>query len=613
MCGITGYIGNKDSLKVSFANLKKLEYRGYDSAGVVFFSKDGLRSVKAVGRLVNLDNKIKDFSAKRKTVAIAHTRWATHGEPNERNSHPHHDCRKNIFLVHNGIIENYRELKKDLLKSGHHFYSDTDTEIAAHLIEEKLLRQPADKHNFFEAFQLALKDIRGAYAFAVINKNEPERLYIARLGSPLVVGIASSPAGEEEYLVASDPAALAGTAKKVIYLKDGQFGWLGLDGFVIGPVRPKIENLELTPEQARKGRFPHFMLKEIHEIPEVIRASLLGRLLPEKNLVKLGGLDMIYRKLRGIKRLEIIACGTSYYAGMVGELLFEELADIPVEVNLASEFRYQKNPLRRDTACLFISQSGETADTLAALHKVNAKKFNTLGIVNVVGSSIARATKAGVYNRAGPEIGVASTKAFLSQLTILALMSLYMARGKSASLAKELVKELDNIPDKIKFVISKPQKIKALADAYQQYNNFLYLGRGYNYPTALEGALKIKELAYVHAEGYASGEMKHGPIALIDKNFPTVAIATQNRLYEKTISNLEEIKARGGRILAIATEGDKEIKKIVNDVLYVPAVVEQLEPMVNIIPLQLFAYYFAVARGYDVDKPRNLAKSVTVE
>ncbi|MEK9183731.1 MAG: glutamine--fructose-6-phosphate transaminase (isomerizing) [Patescibacteria group bacterium] len=611
MCGITGYIGPKDGLSTALKCLHDLEYRGYDSAGVVFFNADGqLRLIKSVGKLIHLDEKIKDLKAQHKKVAIAHTRWATHGIPNETNAHPHHDCLNNIFVVHNGIIENYRELKAELIKKGHKFYSQTDTEIAAHLIEEKLKKE----NNFFSAFKLALKEIRGAYAFAVINKNEPDILYIARLGSPLIVGIGGSTSSPlHEYFVVSDPAALAGLAKKVIYLKDGQVGRLSLSGFEIGPARPHIEHLDLSPEQAQKGNFPHFMLKEINDIPNVIRDSLLGRLLPEKNLIKLGGLDMIYKKLKNIRRLEIVACGTSYYAGMVGEMLFEEIADLPVELTIASEFRYRKNSLRRDTGYLFISQSGETADTLAALKKINAKKLLSLGIVNVVGSSIARETKAGVYNRAGAEIGVASTKAFLSQLIILTMMALYMANNKSSPFKKDLINELGHISEKIKLVLRQSELIKKIAIKYQPYKNFLYLGRGYNYPTALEGALKIKELSYVHAEGYAGGEMKHGPLALIDADFPTIAVVTQNSIYEKMLSNLEEIKARGGKIIAIATKGDKMISKIADDVIFVPATLEPLEPMVNIIPLQLLAYHSGVLKGYDVDKPRNLAKSVTVE
>ncbi|MEK7191921.1 MAG: glutamine--fructose-6-phosphate transaminase (isomerizing) [Patescibacteria group bacterium] len=605
MCGIAGYIGKKEGLPILFTNLKKMEYRGYDSAGVAFFSfsprknlipskAEGVKIIKSVGKLENLEKLIKNEKSLPLTACIGHTRWATHGIPNETNAHPHYDCKKNIFLAHNGIIENYRELKNDLIRKNHHFRSQTDTEAVAHLIEEY-------------GFETALKKIVGAYALAVIFKNEPQKIYIARLGSPLVVGV-----GEEEYYLASDPTALASLVKKVIYLKDGQRGVLSINNLSIGPQRPKIEPLEIDFEQARKGKFPHFMLKEIFEGPEVLLSALRGRLLTSKNSVKLGGLENVTDRIHKINKIEILACGTSYYSGLVGELLFEELSDIPTEVMLASEYRYRKQPVKKGTASLFISQSGETADTLAALKRANSLKSFTLGIVNVVGSSIARETVAGVYNHAGPEIGVASTKAFLSQLGVLTLMALYF-NPKQSKFKKEIVGELTRVPDKIKLILKDSEKIKSLAKKYLKFNNFLYLGRGYNYPAALEGALKLKEISYVHAEGYAGGEMKHGPIALIDKNFPTIAIATKNKVYEKMISNLEEIKARGGPILAIATVGDKTIKKLADNVIYVPKSHEVLEPMINIVPLQLFAYHFGTLRGHDVDKPRNLAKSVTVE
>ncbi len=569
-------------------NLRKLEYRGYDSAGVAFFNSDAdVKLVKAVGKFENLEKEIQGERALTGTATIGHTRWATHGIPNEVNAHPHYDCKKEIFLVHNGIIENYKELKEELSAKGHHFRSQTDTEVAAHLIEEY-------------GFERALKKIIGAYALAVINKNEPHKIYVARLGSPLVIGV-----GKKECYIASDPTALAGLVKKVIYLKDGQRGVLSWGEFKIGPARPKIETLDINPEQARKGNFPHFMLKEIFEGPEVVAVALRGRL--SKKLIKLGGLESVAEKLKKIKRLEIISCGTSYYAGLFGKQLFEEIVGLPAETYLASEYRYNNNPVQKGTAAIFISQSGETADTLAALRKANNRKYLTLGIVNGVGSSIARETIAGVYNHAGPEIGVASTKAFLSQLSVLSLMSLYLKENK------KLMAELSAIPDKIKFILKRSDQINLLAKKYSHYENFLYLGRGYNYPVALEGALKLKEISYIHAEGYAGGEMKHGPIALIDKDFPTIAIVPQNDLYDKMISNLEEIKARSGPILAIASEGDKMIAKLADDVIYVPRTLKQLEPMLNIVPLQLFAYYAAVLRGCDVDKPRNLAKSVTVE
>ncbi len=597
MCGIAGYIGKKEALPIVFANLRKLEYRGYDSAGVAFFVNRGknldVRVIKKAGKIDVLEGAIKDETSWPATAAIAHSRWATHGVPNEPNAHPHFDCKKEIFLVHNGIIENYRELKEGLAQKGHRFRSQTDTEVIAHCIEEY-------------GFQAALKKIKGAYALAVIFKKQPGTLYCARLGSPLVVGV-----GDGEYYLASDPTALAGIVKKVIYLKDHQHGTLSLDGLVIGPDKPKIEKLEISAEEAKKGNFPHFMLKEIFEGPEVIAATLRGRLDPAKGGVRLGGLEEVASRLRKLTQMEILACGTSYYAGLVGELLLEELSDLPVETILASEYRYRKNPVRPGTGALFISQSGETADTLAALRKAGANKFLTLGIVNVVGSSIARETDAGVYNQIGPEIGVASTKAFLSQLGVLTLIALYLS--KNHALRRELVRELAGIPAKIGAVLKQGPRIQKLAARYAEHNNFLYLGRGYNYPTALEGALKIKEIAYVHAEGYAGGEMKHGPIAMVDARFPTIALATRNSVYDKMISNLQEIKARSGPVIAIATEGDDSIRKIADDVLYVPKTHEMLEPLINIVPLQLFAYYFGVSRGYDVDKPRNLAKSVTVE
>lgn len=617
MCGISGYIGKKEGLPIVFANLKKMEYRGYDSAGVAFFVSHNknldIRVIKKPGKINILEKELVGESSLPATAAIAHSRWATHGIPNEANAHPHFDCRQNIYLVHNGIIENYSCLKTALSKKGHHFRSQTDTEILAHLIEEEL----KSTNSFEKAFEKALKSVVGAYAIAAIYKNEPSKLFIARLGSPLVVGV-----GRGEYYVASDPTALAGLVNKVIYLKDGQRGVLSVGGVDIGPARPKIERLEMDfssgggpsfgSEESRKGNFPHFMLKEIFEGPSVVEAALRGRLSVKKGLVKLGGLEGVANKLKKIKKIDIISCGTSYYSGLVGELLFEEMADMPVEVSIASEYRYRKYPIRKGAAALFISQSGETADTLAALKKANSQKLLTLGVVNVVGSSIARDTVAGVYNHAGPEIGVASTKAFLSQLSVLALMSLYFS-GKKTGAQKELMGELAAMPDKMRQVLKQSGAIKKIVGKYLKYKNFLYLGRGYNYPAALEGALKIKEISYVHAEGYAGGEMKHGPIALIDNNFPTVALVTQNRVYEKMLSNLEEIKARSGPILAIATAGDKRIGKLADDVIYVPKTVEQLEPMLNVVPLQLFAYYFGVGLGLDVDRPRNLAKSVTVE
>lgn len=603
MCGITGYIGKQESLWPTFSALRKLEYRGYDSAGVAYFDAGGVLLVsKRSGKLDVLEKEIWGKKSSIGTAAIGHSRWATHGAPNEVNAHPHTDCGSAIAVVHNGIIENYQELKLKLEKLGHKFKSETDTEVVPHLIEENL----RTIKNFEKAFVAALAKVRGAYALAVVSKDEPSAIYFARLGSPLVLGL-----GKHEYFLASDAVALAGRVKKVIYIEEGSHGKINLNGFTVSSVRTKIEPLEILNQDVSKGDFPHFMLKEIFDGGEVVAAAMRGRLVLKEGRIKLGGLEVASEALKKIKQLVLIACGTSFYAGLVGKYLFEELAGMPVETALASEYRYAENMSSVNTAGLFISQSGETADTLAALRKLNSRSCLTLGIVNTPGSAISRETVAGVYNRAGAEIGVASTKAFLSQLTVLTLIALYFAKADSSS--RKIMKELSLIPKKIATILEQGKAIKVLAKKYLRYKNFSYLGRGYNYPVALEGALKIKEIAYVHAEGFAGGEMKHGPIALIDKNFPTVAIVTKNNLYDKMISNLHEIKARGGKIIAIATVDDKEIKKIADDVIYVPATLHMLEPMLTVVPLQFFAYYSAVLRGCNVDKPRNLAKSVTVE
>ncbi|MBI2591850.1 MAG: glutamine--fructose-6-phosphate transaminase (isomerizing) [Candidatus Brennerbacteria bacterium] len=604
MCGIAGYIGYRKSLPVVLESLKRLEYRGYDSAGVAFFDQNGgVRLVKAKSRITGLEKKLNGFSAVEGSAVIGHTRWATHGAPNEKNAHPHSDCSGRIFIVHNGIIENYRSIKADLIKRGHQFISDTDTEAIPHLIEENL----KSEKNFKKAFDAALGRLVGAYALAAFDVLSPKNIYIARLGSPLVVGLK-----KEECLVASDPGVLSGKFKKVIFLKDGQRGIINLNNSVFYPKSLEISRLDSDFKSAKLANFPYFMLQEIFESPEVIKSALQGRLL--KNNVKLGGLEQVADKLKKIKRLKIIACGTSYYAGLLGECFFEELAGLPSEVFLASEWRYKKEPREPQTACVFISQSGETADTLAALRKAKKEKYLCLGVVNAVGSSIARETDAGVYNHAGPEIAVASTKAFISQAMVLILMALFLRQLKSKSIPNNIFEELDGLPDKIKSILKNHLRIKSLARKHLKRRNFLFLGRGYNYPAALEGALKLKEIAYVHAEGYAAGEMKHGPIALISKNFPTIAIAVRNNgTYEKILSNLEEIKSRGGPIIAVATQGDKLISKIAGDVFYIPAANSFLEPLLAVVPLQLFAYYFGTLLGYDVDKPRNLAKSVTVE
>ena len=607
MCGIVGYVGKEKSLPILVNGLKALEYRGYDSAGVAVFSNGQVKIKKRVGPVKKLEEALKEELDLDSHLGIGHTRWATHGIPNEINAHPHSDCLKRLFVVHNGIIENYKEIKEYLQKKGHYFLSETDTEVVPHLIEEFL----KNKKNFHTALIDTLKLIKGAYALAIIDSANPQTLYAAKLSSPLIIGV-----GNGENFLASDPVALIGKTRKVIYLKDGEIAEINKDEIVISNLNkektsPTINYLEWNLEQAQKGNYPHFMLKEIFEGPEVVLAALRGRIKAKENLVKLGGLEQVADKLKQIKRIIILACGTSYHAGLVGEYLFEEITQIPTEVHLASEFRYRDEPLEKGTLALAISQSGETADTLAALRKAKENGLFTLGVVNNVGSTIARETDAGVYNHAGPEISVASTKAFISQLTVLTLLAVYLSKQRSQN--QVLLYELEKIPEKIKTILDQASVIKQLAEKYKNYNNFLFLGRRYNFPVALEGALKLKEISYIHAEGYGAGEMKHGPIALISKDFPTVAIITQNSVFEKMFSNLEEIKARQGPILAIATAGDKRIFSLTNDVIFIPQTIEPLEPLLTVIPLQLFAYYIGTQRGIDVDKPRNLAKSVTVE
>ncbi|MFH0969362.1 MAG: glutamine--fructose-6-phosphate transaminase (isomerizing) [Patescibacteria group bacterium] len=613
MCGIVGYIGKQKAVPILIEGLKRLEYRGYDSAGLSVISNqksvNSIITIKAVGKVSQLENKIncKNFES---VLGIAHTRWATHGKPCEKNCHPHSDCEGNIFLVHNGIMENYQELKNDLIKKGHKFSSETDTEVIAHLIEEF-----NKKLDFKNSVLETLKMIKGTYGLAIINKKEPNKIISARLGSPLVLGI-----GNNEYIIASDVSAIIRHTDKVIFLEDGEVAIITPENYEIINIKNKSISKEATKldwsiEKAEKQGFDHFMLKEIFEQPNSISDAIRGRLIIKEGLAKLGGLKDMNGKLRDLERIIIVSCGTSYHAGLIGEYMLEEYAGIPVEVEYASEFRYRKPLLNKKTAVLAISQSGETADTLAAIREAQNKGALTLGIVNTVGSTIARETEAGVYNHAGPEIGVASTKAFTSQLSILALLTLFLGRQRDMSLVmgKRIATEINKIPRLIETVLKQSKEIKKIARKYTKYQNFLYLGRKYNFPIALEGALKIKEISYIHAEGYASGEMKHGPIALIDKNFPSVFIAPKDSVYEKNLSGMQEIKARGGKIIAIATEGDNAIKKLADDVIYIPKTLEMLTPLLSVIPLQLFAYYIGVQKGFDVDKPRNLAKSVTVE
>jgi len=608
MCGIVGYISKKEnpnSLRLGLEALKRLEYRGYDSAGFAVW--DGIKKdifcQKAVGKIQKLEEKINNNNFNFGNPIILHTRWATHGGVTEDNAHPHFDCQKNIYLVHNGIIENYVELKKELLKEGHKFSSDTDTEVIVHLIEKFF------KGNLEEAVRKSLVHLKGTYGLVVISKRDPNKIVAAKLGSPLLLGL-----GEDEFLIASDPAAVIAHTKKVIYLDDGEIVTVTPDNFfIIKEKQP--EELEWELEEAQKGAYPHFMLKEIMEEPEAIENAVRGRLLEEEGVVKLGSLDSISEKLRKINRLVLVACGTAGYATQVGRYMLEEYAGIPAEVDSGSEFRCRKSILSKDTAVIFVSQSGETADTLASLREAKKKGNLTIGITNVVGSTQARETDAGFYTYSGPEIAVASTKAFLGQLTSLVLLTVYLGRQREMSLitGKRIISELKKLPNLAQEVLKRALHIKEIAEKYKGFQNFWFIGRKYNYPVALEGALKLKEISYLHAEGVGGGELKHGPIALVDENFPTIAICPSDSVYEKMVSNVQEIKARGGPILAIATEGNEEIKKIVDDVIYIPKTLEMLTPILSVIPLHFFAYYMAVLLGKDVDKPRNLAKSVTVE
>ena len=609
MCGIAGYIGKNRACPILIDGLRRLEYRGYDSAGFALAEDGGVVILKAVGRVEELEKQVgeRDFLG---TAGIAHTRWATHGKPSKENAHPHVDCRQEIFLVHNGIIENYKELKESLKKRGHRFSSETDSEVIAHLIEEYY-----GEDSLEEAVRKALLKATGTYGIAVLSQREPNKIVAARKGSPLILGV-----GKDEFIIASDVAAIIRYTERVVYLNDGEMVVIGRDGYEVSNLErtridKRVDRIDWSVEKAEKQGFAYFMLKEIFEQPEAIKNAIRGRVLSADGNVKLGGLDDVRGRLREINRLVIVACGTAYHAGLVGKYMLEEYAGIRADIEYGSEFRYRKPILDSKTAVLAVSQSGETADTLAAVKEAKNKGALALGIVNAVGSTIARETDAGIYNHAGPEIGVASTKAFTSQLSILALLTVFLGRQREMSCVtgKRILNELAEIERHIKTILKQAKEIEKIARKYSGFNNFLYLGRKYNYPIALEGALKIKEIAYVHAEGYPFGEMKHGSIALIDENFPSIAIVTKDSVYEKTISGVQEIKARGGKIIAIATSGDKEIKKLVDDVIYIPKTLEMLTPMISVVPLQLLAYYFGVQKGLDVDKPRNLAKSVTVE
>jgi glucosamine--fructose-6-phosphate aminotransferase (isomerizing) len=611
MCGIVGYIGKQKDIRIGMEALKRLEYRGYDSAGMAVYNKERkeIDSIKAVGKVASLEEKLRSTNFEGSPF-LFYTRWATHGQVTEENCHPHADCTGNIWVAHNGIIENYQQLKQELLGEGHVFLSETDTEVLPHLIEKFFTG------NLEDATRKALSLVHGAYALAIIARDDSEKLVLAKYSAPLLIGL-----GDGEYLAASDPSAVITHTNKVIYLEDGELAILTPKTFSIQNYQQELverdaEEIEWSLEDAKKGGYPHFMQKEIMEQPESIINSLRGRLLLDTGDVRLGGLEQVQEKLKNIEQVEILACGTAYLSGSVGTYMLQEYTGMPTKADIASEFRYKKPIIDKKTVYLFISQSGETADTLAALKEVKKKGGLALGIVNTVGSSIARETEAGVYNHAGPEIGVASTKAFTSQLTVLALLTLFLGRqrGMSFTMGQRIAKEIANLPVLVKETLETTNAImEKIAIKYQGARDFLFIARKYNYPVALEGALKLKEISYIHAEGYGAGEMKHGPLAMIDENFPTIALCPSDSVYEKMISNIQEIKARKGPVIAIATQGNEDIKTIADDVIYIPKTLEMLTPILSVIPLQLFAYYMGILKGYDVDKPRNLAKSVTVE
>lgn len=610
MCGIVGYVGARSAVPIVLEGLKRLEYRGYDSAGVALLTGERITVVKRVGNIKKLEEALRSGTPAA-TVGMGHTRWATHGEPDEPNAHPHLDCRGDIALVHNGVIENYAVLKRRLLGSGHTFRSETDTEVLVHLIEEF---HQGDT-TLEDSVRRALTQIEGTYGIAVVCRQEPDKLVVARNGSPIAIGV-----GEGEHIVASDASAIVAHTRKVVYLEDGEMAVVTADSIRTTtlakmPVEKFIQELTLDLQDIERGQYEHFMLKEIHEQPETIRNAMRGRLLRHEENVKLGGLEHVKEKLLGAKRFIFLGCGTSWHAALVGEYLLEQIAGVQVEVEYASEFRYRNPIVGKGDVVIAISQSGETADTLAALREAKSKGAAALGIVNVVGSAIARESDGGVYLHAGPEIGVASTKAFTSQLTVLALLTIMLARARGVAKDKLslLLHELEELPAKVEEVLRTSARIRGIAEEFKSAKNFLYLGRGANFPVALEGALKLKEISYIHAEGYPAAEMKHGPIALIDENMPVVVIAPKDSIYEKVVNNIQEVRARKGRLIIIANEDDREIANLAEHVIRVPRTYGYFGPILNVIPLQLLAYHIAVARGANVDQPRNLAKSVTVE
>ncbi len=615
MCGIVGYIGNKDAYPVLIKGLQRLEYRGYDSAGVALINGEGKLNVyKKKGKVSELvsASKNEDLSG---SVGIGHTRWATHGEPNDVNSHPHYSDTKDLVMIHNGIIENYASIKERLKKRGHKFLSQTDTEVLVHLIEDI---QQHEGMKLGHAVIAALKQVIGAYAIVVMDKKDPSTLIAAKKGSPMVIGIGNN----DDFYIASDASPIVEYTKNVVYLEDEQVAIIrrGLELKIRNlkdkEITPYVQELTIELEAIEKGGYDHFMLKEIYEQPRSVKDSMRGRLIAEEGKVVLGGIVDHEVKFKNAKRIIFIACGTSWHAGLVGEYLFEEFARIPVEVEYASEFRYRNPIIYQDDIVIAISQSGETADTLAAIELAKSKGATIIGVCNVVGSSIPRASHGGSYTHAGPEIGVASTKAFTAQVTVLTLMALHVARLKGTmaeSRFRQLLYEMEAIPGKIEEVLKQNPEIKKIAAKYKDSKNALYLGRGVSFPVALEGALKLKEISYIHAEGYPAAEMKHGPIALIDEEMPVFVIATKGANYEKVVSNIQEVKARKGKIIAVVTAGDHDVKEMADHVIEIPETDENLVPLISVIPLQLLSYHIAVMRGCNVDQPRNLAKSVTVE
>jgi glucosamine--fructose-6-phosphate aminotransferase (isomerizing) len=610
MCGIVGYIGDRTAVPILVEGLRRLEYRGYDSAGLAVLVDGRVETRKAAGKIAELERILRDGGAPVGTIGIAHTRWATHGAPTTNNAHPHVDCAGRFAVVHNGIIENAGTLRQKLEALGHTFRTETDTEVVAHMIEE------AYAGSLEEAVRAALRQIEGTYGLAILSSHEPDRIVVARRGSPLLLGI-----GERgEYYVASDVAAILAHTRRVIYLDDGEMAVLTKDGYETlslkgGVVSKEIDHVSWDLEAIEKGGHEHFMLKEIFEQPETLRNAMRGRLLEEDGNVRLGGVTLSRDELLGIDNIVITACGTSWHSALIGEYMLEELARIPVEVEYASEFRYRNPIVDERTLVIVISQSGETADTLAALREAKQRGARVMGIVNVVGSTIARETDFGIYLHAGPEIGVASTKAFTSQVLVLTLFTVMLGRLRhlSSLQGREIIRALRRLPEQVEQVLELNDAIRELARTYKDAPNFLYLGRGYNFPTALEGALKLKEISYIHAEGYPAAEMKHGPIALIDENMPVVVIAPNDAVYNKIVSNIEEVRARGGRVIAVVTDGNDELAGMVDHLITIPQTIDILTPILATIPLQLLAYHIAVMRGCNVDMPRNLAKSVTVE